>query len=449
MQEEKKKVLIIAYYWPPSGGSGVQRWLKFVKYLPKFGWTPYVFTPENPSFAVKDESLLKDVPSEAEIIHFPIWEPYDLFFKVSSWFGEKKGENKPTALVSSGKKGFFHSLSTWMRGNFLIPDPRRFWVKPSVQFLKDFLRDNKIDIIITTGPPHSIHLIGLKLKQAMPGLKWIADFRDPWSQWGFLDTLMVSGAVRKYHERLERSVLNNADEVMTITPFYVRQFERLGNRKVQLFTNGFDEDDFASLSYSKSENFLIRHIGVINEKCDPRPFLVALDEVINDSPAFRDAVELEFIGDVHPQIRAFIKASETLNQICRLSGNMPHKKLIGLYGASSLLLLVLTGYKDAEGYMPGKLFEYLATGIPVLGVGPEDGDASTLLKQSGLGKMIDGSAKAEIKSTLLQHFQEWKNSSAPEINRSAAEQYSRRAITGNLAELLATLHYKESPSPKL
>jgi hypothetical protein len=201
-----KKVLIIAYYWPPSGGSGVQRWLKFVKYLPGFGWEPYVFTPENPSYAVKDESLLKDVPPEAEVIKFPIWEPYGAFSKVSSAVGDKKTAEQPT-LAYGKDKSFFQKLTTWIRGNFFIPDPRVFWVRPSVKFLTDFLRDNDIKTIITTGPPHSIHLIGYRLKKKNPSLKWIADFRDPWSEWGLLDSLSLGKFARSIHTRMESNVL--------------------------------------------------------------------------------------------------------------------------------------------------------------------------------------------------------------------------------------------------
>src|SRR5690349_6423 len=188
---EEKKVLIIAYYWPPSGGSGVQRWLKFVKYLPYYGWKPYVFTPANPSFELQDDSLLKDVPAEAEIIRFPIWEPYGLF---NSLAGKK--EKSTGSFISKDNPSLIQKLSVWIRGNFIIPDPRRFWVRPSVRFLTDYLSKNQIDTIITTGPPHSLHLIGLKLKKKNPSLKWIADFRDPWSEWGLLDSLRVGSIAR-------------------------------------------------------------------------------------------------------------------------------------------------------------------------------------------------------------------------------------------------------------
>jgi hypothetical protein len=219
--ENNKKVLVIAYYWPPSGGSGVQRWLKFVKYLPQFDWKPYVFTPENPSFTIKDESLNKDVPAEAVVIRYPIWEPYEAFAKVSGVFGSKKTFS-PADVVKKNKS-LFQKISTWVRGNFFIPDPRMFWVKPSVKFLKTYLVENNIGTIITTGPPHSMHLIGHELKKLRPSIKWIADFRDPWSEWQLLDSLMVTKVVRKKHQQLELKVLTCADEVITATPYFVKR----------------------------------------------------------------------------------------------------------------------------------------------------------------------------------------------------------------------------------
>lgn len=430
----EKKVLIITYYWPPSGGSGVQRWLKFVKYLPSFGWKPYVFTPENPSFAIRDESLLKDIPAEASVIHFPIWEPYDAFFKLSGLLGSKKSA-KPTDLVSGKKKSLFQKISTWIRGNFFIPDPRVFWVKPSVKFLLRYLQENAIDTIITTGPPHSVHLIGLKLKKKQPSLKWFADFRDPWSDWGLLDSLMVGTIARKFHKKLEAQVMRTADEVITITPFYVRKFEKLSGRKVQLLTNGFDEDDFKNLVIQKHERFIIRHAGIVNEKCDPRPFMLAVKALAQEHAAFRSAVQIDFVGEVHPDFRAFVLNDEALQGITTFTATIPHKQLMKLYGESAILLLVLTGYKDGEGFLPGKLFEYLATGLPVLGVGPEQGDAAALLKTTGAGEMIDGEKTSSIKTFLLQTFDAWQRRDSI-AQPTGFDEYSRRGITKALTDLL-------------
>lgn len=430
----EKKVLIITYYWPPSGGSGVQRWLKFVKYLPMFGYKPFVFTPENPAFAVQDNSLLKDIPSEAEIIRFPIWEPYELFLGISRIFGGRKVA-KPTEFLGT-KKSFLHNVSVWVRGNLFIPDPRIFWVKPSVKFLNDFIIKNEIHTIITTGPPHSMHLIGLALKEKNKALRWLADFRDPWSEWGLLDSLSVIERVRNMHRKLELKVLQNADEVITITPFYMKRFEALSGRKIQLLTNGFDEDDFTNLVYKKSNNFLIRHIGIVNEKCNPRPFLNAVVELMRGNADFRSCVRIEFIGDVNHQIKDYVHTSPELSTIVMFKGNIPHAELVAQYGESSLLVLILTGYRDAGGYMPGKLFEYLATGLPILATGPTTGDASVLLNETQAGKMIDSANITGMVAELLKNFESWRQSETPIVKRSNGEQYTRRMITRDLARLI-------------
>jgi glycosyltransferase involved in cell wall biosynthesis len=430
-----KKVLIITYYWPPSGGSGVQRWLKFVKYLPAYEWEPHVFTPENPSFAIQDPSLEKDVPPDAEVIRFPIWEPYDIFFKLSGWFGQKK-QATPAALASSKNKSVYQNISAWVRGNLFIPDPRRFWVKPSVKFLSDYIASNKIQTIITTGPPHSLHLIGLKLKQKFPHLRWLADFRDPWSEWGLWDSLRVSTVVRKIHRQLENRVLTHADEIITITPFYVRQFEHLGKRKVRLLTNGFDEDDFKSVHHERAGKFTIRHIGIINEKCDPKPFLKALKLAMEKNSGFASDVRLDFIGEVHNEVRSFVSEIELLKKVTHFSGNIPHDHLLKMYGSSSLLLLILTGYKDAEGYLPGKMFEYLACGLPILGIGPVSGDAGAVLKESGSGVMLDSYNENSISKTLIDYYHEWKSFKVSNYNKDYARKFSRKEITGQLARIL-------------
>ena len=426
-----KKVLIIAYYWPPSGGSGVQRWLKFVKYLPQWGWEPYVFTPENPSFTIRDESLMKDIPLEAEVIRFPIWEPYDSFFKLSGAFGKK---SRPADMVTTKNKSLLQRIATFVRANFLIPDPRVFWVRPSVKFLHDFLIENQIRTIITTGPPHSIHLIGYRLKKKNPSLRWLADFRDPWSEWGLLDSLNVGAFARNLHRKLEHKVLASADKIITITPFYVRKFEALAKRKITLLTNGYDEDDFKLLRIVPTDKFVIRHVGIINERCDPRPFMEVVEKLISEDTTFASLLHIDFVGEVHSRIRDFVHESPLLRARTSFTPSVPHDQLISMYGKSSLLLLVLTGYKDAEGYLPGKLFEYLATGLPVLGIGPAHGDAAALLSATGAGEMIDDSEGERIKDKVMAYFTAWRNGNVFVRNRDVTK-YSRKNITRELTDL--------------
>ncbi len=426
-----KKVLIVAYYWPPSGGSGVQRWLKFVKYLPQWGWEPFVFTPENPSFTIRDESLLKDVPMEAEVIRCPIWEPYESFFKLSGVFGKN---SRSADIVTTKNKSLFQRLTTFIRANFLIPDPRIFWVRPSVKFLHDFLIENQIRTIITTGPPHSIHLIGYHLKRKNPSLRWLADFRDPWSEWGLLDSLNVGAFARSLHKKLERKVLKSADRIITITPFYVRKFEALAERRVTLLTNGYDDDDFKSLQIEPTEKFVIRHVGIINERCDPRPFMEVIEMLIHENSDFASSLHIDYVGEVHSRITEFVSSSPALNARTTFTKSVPHSQLISMYGKSSLLLLVLTGYKDAEGYLPGKLFEYLATGLPILGIGPEDGDAAALLRTTGAGEMIGDSNESRVRSKVLDYFYEWKRGTTPTRSHDVSK-YSRKNITKELTDL--------------
>lgn len=430
---QENKVLIITYYWPPSGGSGVQRWLKFVKYLPQFGWTPYVFTPENPSFVQRDESLLKDVPPEAEVIHFPIWEPYDAFFALTS-FGKKKSKTTTPAEVIGNRKSMVQKIAGWIRGNFIIPDPKIFWVRPSVSFLSDFLITNNIKTIITTGPPHSVHLIGLRLKKKNPSLHWIADFRDPWSEWPFLHSFQLTGIVKRIHKKMEYRILQKANHLVTINPFYQKRFEILSGRKVTVLTNGFDEDDFKNIPFVRPEKFTIRHIGVVFEMANPQPFAEAITRLMNEVKGFRENAFIEFIGEVNTTFKSGLQNSPA-GAVTTFSRPVPHAELLSLYGTSSILLLNIDGYVHAEGLLPGKVFEYLATGLPILGIGPTAGDSATVLRESGAGEMFEKNDVAGMVKFLAEKYNDWLHG-APRKKSSGIQQFSRKEITSNLVKLL-------------
>jgi glycosyltransferase involved in cell wall biosynthesis len=432
---EVRKVLVITYYWPPTTNSGVHRCLKFVKYLPKFGWKPFVFTPKNPSFVTKDESLVKNIPDDAEIIRFPIWEPYDLFLKFSSFFNPKK-VIKPADVITNSNSSFFQKISTWVRGNFFIPDPRKFWIKPSVKFLTKFLKENNINTVITTGPPHSMHLIAYQLKKKDPSLRWIADFRDPWSEWQLLDNLKLSYFARKRHQQLEYQVLTTADEIVTVTPFFAGRFERISNRKVHVITNGYDEDDFKNLKYTKQEYFSIIHVGVLFKQNDPRVFFEAVKELMDEDDAFRRLVRIEFVGDIFIEYKLCVENTPDLKKVVVFTNTIPHHELIEKYGSVSLLLMILTHYTNAEGYIPGKLFEYLATGLPVLGLGPVKGEAASILQDMNAGKMVSGAAKDDIKKSLYLFFKHWVQAGGS-IERRDTSKYTRQELTRRLVDLLA------------
>jgi glycosyltransferase involved in cell wall biosynthesis len=428
----KQKILVVTYYWPPSGGSGVQRWLKFVKYLPDFGWKPYVCTPDNPALVQRDESLLADVSPEAEIIRLPIWEPYNIFFKLSG--GGKDSVVKPSELSLQKKKTFFQKTASWIRGNFFIPDPKIFWVRPTVKFLHQYLKEHKINNVITTGPPHSVHLIGLGLKKKNPALNWIADFRDPWSEWSFLDSFNMMSIVKARHRRLERKVLTKADHVLTITPYYVGRFGKLSKRSVELIPNGYDHEDFKNIEYKIPKQFTIRHVGIVYDMADPQPLIDALEILLNKIPALSTELVVEFVGEVNATFRQALQCSKA-GEVFHFREPVPHKELMTLYGETSVLLLNLNGYKHAEGLLPGKLFEYIATGLPVLGIGPVEGNAAALLKSSGAGVMFGKDQAESIATFIHEAYLRWKKSEpARTVNDNIA--YSRKSLAGKIAALL-------------
>jgi len=371
-----KRVLIITYYWPPSAGSGVQRWLKFAKYLPKAGWEPVIFTPENPDFDLQDESLLKEIPESLEVIKFPIWEPYSLVSKIRG-----KGKSHPARMLEQKEKGWIEKASIWLRANYLVPDPRVFWMKPSVKFLTDLLSNGQFEAIITTGPPHSMHLIGRDLKRKT-GIKWIADFRDPWSEWEFLDTLPMKDSVRQKHQKLEKEVLKEADQVLTISPTFQRDLEKISRRKIKLLTNGFDPADlpqgFQSKKKEKGKLHLV-YTGIIDAIRNPIPLLKSIKE---EFKGMGEEVCMSFVGKVSDPVQEFVKNDNWLKEHIKFPGYVSHQEVFDFYAKADALVLILTDTKNAKGNIPGKLFEYLAIGIPVLALGDPDGDSAQILKAS-------------------------------------------------------------------
>ncbi len=292
-----KRVLIVTYYWPSSAGSGVQRWLKFAKYLPDFGWEPVIFTPENPDFDLKDPLMEKEVSPHMEVLKFPIWEPYQVLRML-----KKEKISDPGIIIEKKQKSWFDKVAIWIRANAIIPDPRVYWVKPSVKFLAQLIESNNFQAVITTGPPHSMHLIGRELKRKY-GIPWLADFRDPWTTWEFLDTLPMINWVKNKHRKLELSVFKEADALVTISPTFQQEMEQLAGRKIHVITNGFDPVDLPSdfpIKPTSSEALEIVYTGVIDAIRDPMPFLLAMKQVFGQT---RDKIKLTFVGRVSQQVK--------------------------------------------------------------------------------------------------------------------------------------------------
>lgn len=422
----KKRVLIITYYWPPSGGSGVQRWLKFAKYLPEAGWEPVIFTPENPDFDLKDETLEQQIPKDLEVIKFPIWEPYQLLDLLRG-----KKDTHPSRVLEQKDLSFLEKSAIWLRANLLIPDPRVFWVKPAVKYLTDLVEQGQFDAVITTGPPHSMHLIGKNLKRKT-GIKWIADFRDPWSQWEFLDKLPMQEWVRKKHHELEQSVLSEADVVTTISPTFQEDLEKLSGRSIDLITNGFDEGDLPinfTQKVSKPRELHLLYTGIIDGIRNPMPFLKAMkEEFINE----KANVSITFVGQVSDQVRSEVAANEWLSAHVYFVGYVSHQEVFDFYQKADALILILTNTKNAKGNIPGKLFEYLATGLPILAIGDPEGDSAGIIENANAGKVIFHANHVKIQIALRKLFEDSSNTS----KSSEIEKYSRRHLSFQLAKLL-------------
>jgi glycosyltransferase involved in cell wall biosynthesis len=422
---DKKRVLIITYYWPPSAGSGVQRWLKFAKYLPEFGWEPVIFTPENPDFDLKDESLLKEINPNTEVLKFPIWEPYQIFRKLK---GQKEGDT--SKVLEKKEKDWKDKLGIWLRANLLIPDPRIFWVKPSVKFLTELAVNNQFQALITTGPPHSMHLIGLQLNEKT-NIPWLADFRDPWSTWEFLDTLPMLSIVRKRHKILEKRVLSKASAITTISPTFKNELKLLSDREIHLLTNGYDEDDFPKNSTQirlKEKDIELVYSGVIDAIRNPLPFLGAFKKAFQNSPL---SVRLRFVGKISIAVEDFVKKDAWLSSHVEMVGYVSHQSVFEYYQAADILLLILTTTKNAQGNIPGKLFEYMASGKTIIGLGDPEGDAAAIINQAKAGKVFASDQEGKI-ITFLQTFKKSEKAD----NQMLIENYSRKNLSGQLAQIL-------------
>lgn len=426
---EHKKILIITYYWPPAGGPGVQRWLKFAKYLPDFGWKPIIYTPENPSYPLLDESLLKDVPENLEIVKTKIWEPYQLAEKLN-----KSNKKFKAGQFDVGKNQSWKSkLSIWVRGNFFIPDARVFWVKPSVQFLEKYLKENRIDVVVTSGPPHSLHLIGLDLKKKLPNLKWIADFRDPWTEISYYKHLKLTKSSDKKHRQLESAVFKNADITLATSYTDAENFRKNGANAFCI-TNGFDETDASQKISNHDQKFTLSYIGVLEQLRNPENLWKALDDLVTTNSDFAENFNLKFAGRVDDKILQEIENSGLKKHISNL-GYLSHDKAIEEMAKSSLLLITNFPNESSKGIIPGKIFEYLATGKQIISFGPNGADVSKILEETQSGKHFDYSDSESIKSFILEKFELWKNGNLSE-NTQNIEQFSRRNLTKKLAEII-------------
>ncbi|MES2811577.1 MAG: glycosyltransferase family 4 protein [Bacteroidota bacterium] len=423
-----KKVLIITYYWPPAGGPGVQRWLKFVKYLPDFDIQPVVYIPENPTYPLLDENLLSEVSDKAIILKNKIIEPYAW----ASVFSKNSTKKISSGIIPNQKKqSFIQKMMLWVRGNLFIPDARVLWVKPSVNYLSKYIQENQIETIITTGPPHSLHLIGLALKKEL-GVKWIADFRDPWTTIGYHKALKLTKSSAKKHKALEKEVMNVADELLVTSPTTKKEFEVITSKPIHVITNGYDVEKITKQPLD--EKFTLAHIGSFLSDRNPQILWEVISELIHENDSFKNTFQLKLIGATSQEVLDAISKFELSNFVNNL-GYVSHQEAVEHQRKSQVLLLIEIDSEETKSIIPGKVFEYIVSERPIVAIGPKDSDFAEIIISTNTGAFFTYAEKEQLKATLLSYFELYLENNL-KSHDIGLQQYSRKSLTEKLAQLL-------------
>lgn len=429
-----KKVLIITYYWPPAGGVPVQRWVKMARFLHEFGWEPVVYTVENGEQAVLDHTLAATLPANLQVIRRPIWEPYSAYRNLLGMGKEEK--INAAFLQEKKKKSILQELAVWVRGNFFIPDARKFWIKPSVDYLTKYLKQYPVDAIISTGPPHSMHLIAQGVKRNT-GIPWIADFRDPWTKIDYYTALHLSKWADKKHHALEKSVLTSADKVVTVSKSWAHDFETMYHRKVEVVTNGFDTADYPNIPVQTNAQFTLHHVGMINKARNPEVLWKAIARLCATHPTFAQDLQIAFTGKVDHSVLDMVN-KYALTTYVKQYGHVDHPVAIAHMRAASMLLLLVNDAQDIKGRIPAKVFEYMAAQRPIIAIGDPEGDAAEILAETGCGIMLGLQDETGVYQALESGYQQWKAGNLHQPN-PVPEKYTRRSLAGQFAQLLHAL----------
>ncbi len=426
-----KRVLIITYYWPPSGGGGVMRWLKMSRYLPELGWKPIIYTPKNPDPSITDKSLLSEIHEETEELKTHIWEPYGIYRRLTH---KSNNSQFKAGYISEASTGSWRSkLSVFIRGNFLIPDPRKFWIRPSIKYLSKFLKENRVDLIVSTGPPHSMHLIALGLKKRFD-IPWIADFRDPWTGIDFYPKLRLTKWADRKHRELELKVLNHADHVVTVSPGCAADLSNISNKKTDVIYNGYDPADFKTGECELDKTFTISHFGAFNKDRNPGALWRALNELSGENPEFNKLLHIRLIGQTDESIINDIRKNGLSGNLS-LTDHLPHSEGLTQLCKSQVLLLPINDVENARGILPGKMYEYLALKRPILAIGPADADFATILKETNSGVAHNFGDMRGMKQTVEEYFNLFRENKL-EVDSNAIEKFSRKNLAKKFIEIL-------------
>ncbi len=416
------KALIITYYWPPAGGSGVQRWLYFVKYLRDFGIEPVVFTVANPNYPIVDPNLDALIPKDIEVIRQKIWEPNNFLGKRQKKTGAGFLPQKPT---------FLQKIAQYIRANYFIPDARKFWIKPSAERILKYLSSNKIDWIITTGPPHSVHLIGKAIKE-QTNSKWLADFRDPWTEIDYFHRLPLTKKSLQKHKILEHAVISKADIITVVSANMLKSYKSI-NPNCHIITNGYD-GEIALKNEALDSKFSLAHIGLLNADRNPHIFWKTIRKMIAENPDFKKKLQINLIGKIADEVQKSI-ATYKLEKYISIIDYLPHSEMFSYLKKSQVLLLFVNDVPSAKGIVTGKVFEYLRALRPILAIAPTKGDLSNILNYTKAGKVVDFQDMVLLENQLAAYFDAFSNEGLKVDSRNI-ENYQRKNLSKQLALLL-------------
>lgn len=408
----------------------MQRWLSFVKYLREFGIEPIVYIPENPRYPIQDAGLQKEVPDDLLILKQKVNEPY----KLAGLLSKKKTKQISRGIITEKQPSPIEKLLLYIRGNFFIPDARVGWVKPSVAYLNDYLKEHAIDVVITTGPPHSLHLIGLEL-QRLQQIKWIADFRDPWTTIHYHKSLRLSNKSELKHRNLETKVLKNADHIIVTSRGTAKEFSEKTKKPITVITNGYEK--FETKQLPVDSKFTIAHIGSLLSERNPELLWKVLSELVSEDEDFGKNLQIILAGAVSGDVLSSI-SNYKLDTYLENRGYVSHNEARKLQQAAQLLLLIEMDRKETKAIIPGKLFEYLAAERPILALGPKGSDIEPILAESKSGCFFNYSEEKELKVQLMNYFKSYQDGNL-KINPVDIDQYSRRSLTEKLSMLIKAL----------
>lgn len=434
-----KKVLIVTYFWPPAGGPGVQRVLKIVKFLPKFGWQPIILTVANGEYPALDNTLAKNIPSICKVYKTRTFEPFGLYKK---FVGIKTDQHIPTAVLSEANVSLKKKIANWIRLNLFVPDAKIGWKYFAVKEGLKIIENEKPDIIFSSSPPPTVHLIANQLAEKTK-IKWVADFRDPWTDIHYYENQSRLNFIEKLDKELEFKVLQKADKVTCISKLDIEEDfgKKTDSYKCVNIPNGYDEEDFISLNTGRTNKniFTMLHLGAVNNERNPIGLFDAIKKLKESGFIDSTIFKFNFVGKVEPVIRDTVERF-AINDLINFVDYIPHQQALKYIEETSMLVLLITNSKKNRRILPGKTFEYLRAQKFILALGPVDGEVSRIIKEVNSGIVIDYNNSETIEDILKQQFNSWHKDLADYISsKDEIQKYSRENLTKDLVGIFDNL----------